>query len=69
MKRKPYKRKPGDFEIRILSNGTVIMIAPDEALTELARSLSCQTGNRKQDLENLKNGKTKADKSHPTSCC
>lgn len=37
MKKKPYKRKPGDFEIRILSSGKVIMITPDEALMEIAR--------------------------------
>ena len=37
MKKKPYKRKPGDFEIRILSSGKVVMITPDEALMEIAR--------------------------------
>jgi hypothetical protein len=36
MKNKPYKRKPGDFEIRILKNGRVVMITPDEALLEVA---------------------------------
>jgi hypothetical protein len=36
MKKKPYKRKPGEFEIRILKNGQVIMVAPDEALMEVA---------------------------------
>ena len=36
MKNKYYKRKPGDFEIRILSSGKVIMITPDEALMEIA---------------------------------
>jgi hypothetical protein len=37
MKNKHYKRKPGDFEIRILNNGKVIMITPNEALMEIAR--------------------------------
>lgn len=37
MKKKPYKRKPGDFEIRILNNGKVLMIAPDERLVEIAQ--------------------------------
>lgn len=37
MKNKPYKRKPGDFEIRILNSGKVIMITPDETLMEIAR--------------------------------
>jgi hypothetical protein len=36
---KPYKRKPGEFEIRILPDGRVLMPAPDEALLEVARIL------------------------------
>ena len=36
-KTKHYKRKPGEFEIRILKNGQVIMVAPDESLVEVAR--------------------------------
>lgn len=39
MKNKHYKRKPGDFEIRILNSGKVIMITPDEALMEIARTV------------------------------
>lgn len=37
MSKKPYKRKPGDFEVRILSDGRVVMVAPDEELMEIAR--------------------------------
>jgi hypothetical protein len=37
MKKKSYKRRPGDFEIRILKDGKVIMIAPDEALMKIAQ--------------------------------
>lgn len=39
MKNKPYKRKPGDFEIRILNDGKVVMIAPDESLIEVAQAV------------------------------
>ncbi len=39
MNKKPYKRKPGDFEIRILNNGKVVMIAPDESLIEVAQAV------------------------------
>ena len=39
MKNTPYKRKTGDFEIRILNNGKVIMITPDEALMEIAQEV------------------------------
>lgn len=37
MRSRPYKRRPGDFEIRILSDGRVVMIAPDEKLLEVAQ--------------------------------
>ncbi len=39
MNNKSYKRKPGDFEIRILSDGKVVMIAPDESLIEVAQAV------------------------------
>jgi hypothetical protein len=35
----PYQRKQGDFEIRILRDGRLVMIAPDEALLDMAQSL------------------------------
>lgn len=37
MKNKPYRKKPGDLEIRILNNGKVVMVAPDETLIEIAQ--------------------------------
>ena len=39
MKKKPYRRKCGDFEIRVLTDGRVIMLAPDDELMEIARVL------------------------------
>jgi hypothetical protein len=39
MKRKRYKRKCGDFEIRVLADGRVIMLAPDEQLLQVAGAL------------------------------
>ena len=39
MSKKPYKRKPGDFEVRILSDGRLVMIAPDEEIIEIARQV------------------------------
>ena len=44
MKKKLYRRKPGDFEIRILSDGRVVMVAPDETLLEIARVLDPSSG-------------------------
>ncbi len=39
MKNKTYKRKPGDFELRILSDGRLVMVAPDESLLQIAQVL------------------------------
>jgi hypothetical protein len=39
MKKKPYRRKCGDFELRVLTDGRVIMLAPDDELMEIARNL------------------------------
>ncbi|MGD0596795.1 MAG: hypothetical protein ABSA64_04640 [Sedimentisphaerales bacterium] len=36
---KPYKQKPGEFEIRILPDGRVLMPAPDEAMLDVSRAL------------------------------
>ena len=47
---KPYKQKPGEFEIRILPDGRVLVPAPDGALLELAGVLN-RPGVRKRRVE------------------
>jgi hypothetical protein len=44
MKKRPYKRKPGDFEVRILADGRVVMVTPDEALLQIAQVLEPNNG-------------------------
>jgi hypothetical protein len=39
MSRKPYKRKQGEFELRVLKDGRVVVIAPDEALLKISQAL------------------------------
>ena len=39
MTEKPYKRKTGDFEVRVLKDGRVVMIAPDAELMEVAEAI------------------------------
>ncbi|MGD0077684.1 MAG: hypothetical protein ABSB91_03545 [Sedimentisphaerales bacterium] len=39
MRKKRYKRKCGDFEVRVLADGRVIILAPDERLLQVAGSL------------------------------
>ena len=37
--KQPYQRKVGDFEIRILPDGRIIFVAPDEYMTQVAQAL------------------------------
>ena len=57
MKKVSYKRKPGDFEIRILADGHVVMLAPDQELIELAQILDPalrQSINKNERIENAR---------------
>ena len=42
MKSKPYRRRPGDLEIRVLKDGRVAFVGPDQAMIEVARGLDVQ---------------------------
>ena len=44
MKKKSYRRKCGDFEIRVLTDGRLVMLAPDDELMEIARELDPNSG-------------------------
>ena len=60
MKNTPYKRKPGDFEIRILKNGKVVMVAPDETLVEIAQTVApkhCAAQTKMETKENVRTQK------------
>jgi hypothetical protein len=37
--KKPHKRQAGEFEIRVLRDGKVVMIAPDETLLQVAKNI------------------------------
>ena len=55
MKKTPYKRKPGDFEIRILKNGKVVMVAPDATLVEIAQTVDSKHRVTRHKTETKKN--------------
>ena len=38
-----YQRQQGDFEIRILPDGRLVMLAPDEALIAMAEQIQNQS--------------------------
>ncbi len=63
MKKTPYKRKPGDFEIRILKNGKVVMVAPDETLIEIAQAVDlkhCANQHKTEIKENVRSQEDQA---------
>lgn len=62
MKNKPYKRKPGDLEIRILKNGRVIMITPDETLLEVAQIVDPNNSSVSCAVETKENGGNQTNK-------
>lgn len=62
MKKIPYKRKPGDFEVRILSDGRVVMIGPDEKLLEVAQAIESERDDLLDAMETGKNGGTSKNK-------
>ena len=37
--RQPYQKKIGEFEIRILSDGRVVFVAPDDAMMDVIQKL------------------------------
>ncbi len=51
MSQTPYKRKQGDFELRILSDGRLVMVAPDETLMEIAKAFDVNASPTEQHLE------------------
>ena len=59
MSKKPYKRKPGDFEVRILSDGRMVMVAPDEEIIEIAREVERGSNTETQDDATRKNTEAK----------
>jgi len=40
MSAQPYNRKQREFELRVLKDGRLVMIAPDETLLEIAATLN-----------------------------
>ena len=40
MSQGPYKRKQGEFELRVLKDGRLVMVAPDETLLEIGQAVT-----------------------------
>jgi hypothetical protein len=52
MSQTPYQRQQGDFELRILSDGRLVMIAPDETLMEIAKAFEPNANEGQEHPEN-----------------
>lgn len=50
-----YQRKQGDFELRILPDGRLVMLAPDENLLALAKEVE------KEQLQQVNNQNKESD--------
>lgn len=55
--KKPYQRKIGEFEIRILPDGRLVFVAPDERLTEVAQVLESTETTNNPNTEKTRNDK------------
>jgi hypothetical protein len=55
MKKKRYRRKCGEFEVRVLADGRVVMLAPDEQLLRAARKLDPKNELLPPETESTKN--------------
>ena len=44
MSQEPYKRKQGDLELRVLKDGRLVVMVPDEALLEIAEAFTDRSG-------------------------
>lgn len=58
MKKKPYKRKPGESEIRILPDGRIVMVAPDQELLDIGTVLEAERNAAEINTENLEHERT-----------
>ncbi len=49
MTKEPYQRQPGDLEIRVLKDGRFVLVAPDQELMDLGKTISQSLDERNTD--------------------
>ena len=54
----PYQRKVGDFEIRILPDGKVVFVAPDQEILEIAENVESENELKNVNMENAYDDRT-----------
>lgn len=58
MNKLKYTKKPGDFEIRILADGMLVMVGPDEEMLEITKTFRTAE-NLENNNSGINNGKIK----------
>ncbi len=48
MNKRKYEKKPGDLEVRILRDGRVVFIGPDEKMLSITEALNRQDGSEEK---------------------
>ena len=63
MSKLKYTKKPGDLEIRVLADGRLVLVGPDEDMLNIADIFNTPKGAEDALAEKKIDGRTKADKS------
>ena len=62
-----YTKRPGDFEIRILADGRLVFIGPDEDILSLTKLFNPLYGIKESKLEVKEDERTEAEESDSSS--
>ena len=54
MTKQPYQRQPGDLEIRVLKDGRMVLVAPDQELMDLGKRIGRSLSERNTDAADPK---------------
>ena len=61
MKKQPYQKQPGDFEIRVLKDSRLVLVGPNQELIDLAQSLCQKPQDQETDEPHAKNAKSRKE--------
>ena len=65
MTKEPYKREPGDLEIRVLKDGRFVLVAPDQELMDLGKTI---TESPAEETCDERNAHASAQQEDPKTC-
>lgn len=68
MSTRPYQRRQGEFELRILKDGRLVLIAPDEALLEMAKAFASPAEEEKVEHPHFSSENQHGETREPQGC-